>query len=136
MRCHPFTFATMVLSTSKKPTKQTKSTPQTISHSKKKATLKEMKPRASASLQSIPSASRRASVEDDEDDEPMHIGGTLDADGDRIMEPTDDEEDEPNSSAKDPISLSDEEDVRADDEEIQLSMSSLIFSNLRLINYI
>ena len=82
------------------------------------------------------STSKCASVGDVEDDEPMHIGGTLDADGDRIMELTDDEEDEPNSSAKDLISLSDEEDVWADDEEIQLSMSSLIFSNLRLINYI
>jgi len=37
---------------------------------------------------------------------------------------------------KDPISLSYEEDVWANDEEIQLSMSSLIFSNLHLINYI
>ena len=66
----------------------------------------------------------------------MHIGGTLDVDGDQIMELTDDKEDKLNSSAKDPISLSNEEDVQADDEEIQLSMSSLIFSNLHLINYI
>jgi hypothetical protein len=82
------------------------------------------------------STSRHASVDDVEGDEPMHISGTLDADGDWIMEPTDDKEDGPNSSAKDLISLSDEEDVPADDEEIQLSMSSLIFSNLHLINYI
>ena len=72
------------------------------------------------------SNSRCTSVEDVEDDEPMHIGSTLDVDGDHIMESTNDEEDEPNSGA---ISLS-------DDEEIQLSMSSLIFSNLCLINYI
>jgi len=63
----------------------------------------------------------------------MNIGGTLDVDGDQIMWLTDDEEDEPNSSAKDPISL---EDVWADDEEIQLSVSSSIFSNLLLINYV
>ena len=63
----------------------------------------------------------------------MHIGGTLDVDGDCIMESTNDKEDEPNSAA---MSLSDEEDVWADEEEIQLSMSSLIFSNLCLINYI
>jgi len=63
----------------------------------------------------------------------MNIGSTLDADGDQIMQLTDDEEDELNSSAKDPISL---KDVQADDEAIQLSMSSSIFSNLPLINYI
>ena len=138
MRCYPFNFAIMVLSTSKKLTKQTnaKSTPQTISHSKKKAAHKNMKPQALASLQSPSNTSRCASVEDVEDDEPMHIGGTLDADGDRIMQLTDWEEDEPNSSAKGPISLSDEEDVRADDEEIQLSISSLSFSNPHLTNYI
>jgi hypothetical protein len=121
MRCYPFTFVTMVLSTSKKLTKQTnaRSPLQTISHSKKKSALKKTKPQALASLQLIASTSRCASVKDVEDVEPMHIGGTLDADGDQIMEPTEDKEDEPNSSAKDPISLSDEEDVWADEEEIQ-----------------
>jgi len=129
----------MVLSTSKKPAKRianAKSTPHTISSSRKKGEIKNVKPRASASLQSIPSSSntsRRASVEEVEDDEPMNIGGTLDVDGDQIMRLTDDEEDEPNSSGKDPISL---EDVWADDEEIQLSMSLSIFSNPPLINYI
>jgi hypothetical protein len=44
-------------------------------------------------------------------------------DGDRIMQPTDGEEDELNSNAKGPISLSDEEDVWADDKEIQLRQS-------------
>ena len=57
----------------------------------------------------------------------MQIGGTLDADGDRIMQLTDDE---------DPMCLSDKADMRADDEEIQLSMSALIFSNSHLIYYI
>ena len=95
-----------------------------------------MKPQASASLQSIVSALRHASVKDVEDDEPMHIGGTLDADGDWIMELTDDEEDKPNSSGKDLKSMSNKEDVQADDEEIQFSMPSLIFGNLHLINYI
>ena len=61
------------------------------------------------------STSKCASVGDVEDDEPMHIGGTLDVDGDQIMELTDDKEDELNRSAKDPTSLSDEEDVQADE---------------------
>jgi len=55
MKHYPFTFATMVLSTSKKTTEQTNanSTLQTISHSKKKAALKKLKLQAVASLQSI-----------------------------------------------------------------------------------
>lgn len=120
----------MAASSSKKPTKQKtnlKSTLQNISHSRKKAALQKTKLRASSSQQSIASTSktsRRASVEDVEDNEPTHIGGTLDADGDRIMESSDDEGDnEPNSNAEDRMDLSDEEDVRADDEEIELSMS-------------
>lgn len=61
------------------------------------------------------STSKCASVGDVEDDEPRHIGGILDVDGDQIMELTDDKEDELNRSAKDPTSLSDEEDVQADE---------------------
>ena len=49
-----------------------------------------------------------ASIEDAEDDKPMHNGDTLDTDGDLTMEPTDDESGS---------------DVRVDAEEIELSMS-------------
>jgi hypothetical protein len=52
-------------------------------------------------------ASKQASVEDTEDNEPMHNGSTLDMDDDLTMEPTDDE-----SGGE----------VRADAEEIELSM--------------
>jgi hypothetical protein len=49
-----------------------------------------------------------ASVKDAEDDEPMHKGDTLDTDGGLTMELTDDESGS---------------DVRADAEEIELSIS-------------
>jgi hypothetical protein len=125
----------MVSSSSKKTTKRnpkTKArptpTPHFISYSKKQAVLRGMQHRASASVKSSAStskASRSASVEDAEDNEPTYLGGTLDMDGDIIMEQTDEESsgDKQGDGMGDPIHLFDEEDTLVDDDEAELSTS-------------
>jgi hypothetical protein len=65
--------------------------------------------------------SRRATVEDVDDDEPTSVGCTLDADGDSIMELSDDEG-RGTQGSHTRSELSDDEDLPADDEEVELSM--------------
>lgn len=61
-------------------------------------------------------------MEDIEDDEETSVGGTLNADGDLIMEPSDGETDKGRgSSPANRTEQSDDEDMAADDEETELS---------------
>ena len=53
---------------------------------------------------------KRVTIEDsDEDDEPGHVGETLDADGDAVMEPADD-------SSENLMELTDNEDAEEDED--------------------
>jgi hypothetical protein len=60
-------------------------TPHSASQSHKEGTLNRHR-----ALGSTPKSSRNVSVEDMEDEKPMHIGGTLDVDDDTIMRPAGD----------------------------------------------
>jgi len=99
-----------------KPKCTTPRSPPSISQSQKKAAH-----RSQASASSTPAISRSATVEDVDDDEPTSVGHTLDADGDSIMELSNDEgRGTQGSCAR--SELSDDEDMPADDEEVELSM--------------
>ena len=60
-------------------------------------------------------------VEDVDDNEPTSVGRTLDADGDSIMELSDDEG-RGTQGSRARSEPSDDEDMPADDEEVELSM--------------
>ena len=85
-------------------------TPTSILLSKKKAALRPKPIRRSASVASTQS-SRHSFVEEVEDEEPTHVGDTLDINGDVIMEAVEDGE-------KSPIDVSDDE---VEDDEAELS---------------
>jgi len=60
-----------------------------------------------------------------EDEEPMHIGGTLDVDDDTIMRPAGDAtESDGTNHTGDQIETSDDEDMAADEEDNELSTSA------------
>jgi hypothetical protein len=98
-------------STSRKALLKKKPTPTSISLSQKKAALRSKPICRSASIASTQS-SQRSIVEDIEDEEPTHVGDTLDINGDVIMEEVEDGE-------KTPIEVSDEE---VEDDEAELSV--------------
>jgi hypothetical protein len=79
----------------------------------------------------MPTTSKCAMVKDsDEDEEPGHVGETLDADGDSVMEPVGDEGETVSAgSTGDPIELTDAEDVKEDeDSEIsELTVTIIMF---------
>jgi hypothetical protein len=108
----------MVASSSKKAMQMNlkhgaKPTQASISQSKKAA-------RPSAlSTQSAPGSSRHASVEEIEDKEEMHVGGTLGRDSDIIMELSNDEAERSRISSQ--VDPSNNKDMAVDDEEVELS---------------
>jgi hypothetical protein len=71
---------------SKKTKASTKSTPATISAAKKKAVVRR---RPNIRVPLSPTPSTKASIEEVDDEEPTHVGGVLDKDGDAVMEPSD-----------------------------------------------
>ena len=109
------------MATSKKITQKKttalKPTPTSLSLSKKKAAIK--KKSTACTLQSTTSSqsSTQPSIEEEDDDKLTHVGDTLDADGDTVMEHVDDGE----KTASSPIELSDDEGMEVEDDEAELS---------------
>jgi hypothetical protein len=110
------TMATSKKITQKKTT-ALKPTPTSLSLSKKKAAIK--KKSTACTLQSTTSSqsSTQPSIEEEDDDKLTHVGDTLDADGDTVMEHVDDGE----KTASSPIELSDDEGMEVEDDEAELS---------------
>jgi len=107
-------------------TSKTKSTgpkqpiqPTSLSHSQSQRKVAANVQAPATSTRSTPTTSRRASVEDVEDDEATNYGSVLDRDGDSFMELSDDETGRVRKNCPtEPIELSDDD---VDSEESELS---------------